>query len=120
MEEQGVIEKRVTLLNRQKLGMDFEVIASVKLGLPNRENLQNFETLVQNWPEVTDCMTVTGAVDYVVHIVTTDMHAYDDFLRDKILGTELVSDVQSRIVIRSTKRSSSLPLNLLKTSSSPD
>lgn len=116
MEEQGVIEKRVTLLNRQKLGMDFEVIASVKLGLPNRDNLNAFETMVQDWPEVTDCMTVTGAVDYVVHIVTTDMHAYDDFLRDKLLGSTLVSDVQSRIVIRSTKRSSSLPLNLLKVS----
>lgn len=116
MEEQGVIEKRVTILNRQKLGMDFEVIASVKLGLPNRNNLNAFETMVKNWPEVTDCMTVTGAVDYVVHIVTTDMHAYDDFLRDKLLGTDLVSDVQSRIVIRSTKRSSSLPLNLLKVS----
>ncbi len=116
MEEQGVIEKRVTLLNRQKLGLDFEVIASVKLGLPNRDNLNAFETMVKSWPEVTDCMTVTGAVDYVVHIVTTDMHAYDDFLRDKLLGSELVSDVQSRIVIRSTKRSSSLPLNLLKVS----
>lgn len=116
MEEQGVIEKRVTLLNRQKLGIDFEVIASVKLGLPNRDNLNAFETMVKSWPEVTDCMTVTGAVDYVVHIVTTDMHAYDDFLRDKLLGSELVSDVQSRIVIRSTKRSSSLPLNLLKVS----
>ena len=117
MEEQGIIEKRVTLLNRQKLGMDFEVIASVKLGLPNRSNLNAFETMVHGWPEVTDCMTVTGAVDYVVYIVTTDMHAYDDFLRDKLLGSELVSDVQSRIVIRSTKRSSSLPLNLLKISS---
>ena len=116
MEEQGIIERRVTLLDRKQLGLDFEVVASVKLGLPNRDNLKAFEDLVQNWHEVTECMTVTGAVDYVIHIVTTDMHAYDDFLRDKLLGSSLVSDVQSRIVVRVAKRSTSLPLNLLKVS----
>ena len=113
MEEQGFIDKRVTLLDRKQLGLDFEVFASVKLGLPNRDNLAAFEAMVQDWTEVTECMTVTGAVDYVVHIVTTDMHAYDDFLRDKLLGSSLVSDVQSRIVVRVAKRSTSLPLNLL-------
>lgn len=114
MEEQGIIEKRVTLLDRDQLGLNFEVVASVKLALPNRDNLKAFEDLVGGWDEVTECMTVTGAVDYVIHIITTDMHAYDDFLRDKLLGSTLVLDVQSRIVIRVAKRSTSLPLSLLK------
>ena len=114
MEERGVIHKRVTLLDRNLLGLDFEVVASVKLALPNRDNLNAFETMVQDWAEVSECMTVTGAVDYVIRIVTTDMHAYDDFLRDKLLGSALVSDVQSRIVVRVAKRSTSLPLGLLE------
>ena len=38
------------------------------------------------WPEVVDCATVTGTVDYMLRIVTRDMHAYDDFLRDKMLA----------------------------------
>ena len=120
MEEQGIIERRVTLLDRNQLGLNFEVVASVKLALPNRENLEAFETLVQDWPEVSECMTVTGAVDYVIRIVTTDMHAYDDFLRDKLLGSALVSDVQSRIVIRVAKRSTALPLSLLSNPSSAE
>lgn len=120
MEEQGIIEKRVTLLDRDQLGLNFEVVASVKLALPNRDNLHAFEALVEGWDEVTECMTVTGAVDYVIHIITTDMHAYDDFLRDKLLGSALVSDVQSRIVIKVAKRSTALPLSLLKTSPSVD
>ena len=113
MEEQGVIERRVTLLDRDRLGLNFEVIASVKLALPNRENLDAFERLVQDWEEVSECMTVTGAVDYVIHVTTTDMHAYDDFLRDKLLGSALVSDIQSRIVIRVAKRTTALPLGLI-------
>jgi Lrp/AsnC family transcriptional regulator len=114
LEEIGVITKRVTILDRSALDLDFEVMASVKLALPNRENLEKFEANVATWPEVVDCVTVTGAVDYMIQIVTTDMHAYDSFLRDKLLGQGLVSDVQSRIVIRVAKRTTSVPLALNK------
>jgi DNA-binding Lrp family transcriptional regulator len=109
----GIITSQVTLLDREKLGLNFEVIASVKLQLPTRENLEKFEAAVGKWPEIVDCATVTGAVDYMLRIVTTDMHAYDDFLRDKILALGLVSDVQSRIVMRVAKRTTAAPLGLV-------
>lgn len=113
MEEQGVIQKRVTLLDRAHLGLEFEVVASVKLTMPNRDNLFAFEAHIAKWAEITECMTVTGAVDYVIRVVTTDMHAYDAFLRDKLLATGLVSDVQSRIVINVAKRTTAMPLGLV-------
>ncbi len=113
MEEQGLIERRVTLLNHQKLGLGFEVIANVKLTLPSRENLDQFERAIDEWPEVVECMTVTGAVDYFIRIITTDIHAYDNFLRDKLLGLGLVSDIQSRIVVNVSKRTTAAPLGLI-------
>ena len=113
MEETGVIQRRVTLLDRQAAGLNFEVLASVKLGLPSSENLEAFEDMVRRWPEVTECMTVTGAVDYIIRVMTTDMHAYDGFLRTKLLGSALVSDVQSRIIMRVAKRTTAVPLGLV-------
>lgn len=113
LKKAGVIVGQVTLLDREHLGLNFEVIASAKLQLPTRENLERFESAVQRWPEVVDCATVTGAADYMLRVVTTDMHAYDDFLRDKILSLGLVSDVQSRIVIRVAKRTTAAPLGLV-------
>lgn len=113
MEEQNIITRRVTLLNHEAVGLDFQVYASVKLALPTRENLERFEQVVADLPEVTECATVTGAVDYILKIITSDMRAYDDFLRDKVLATGLVSDVQSRIVIRSVKSTTALPLSLV-------
>lgn len=113
LKKNGVITSQVTLLDREKLGLNFEVIASAKLQLPTRDNLEKFETAVAKWPEVVDCTTVTGAVDYMLRIVTTDMHAYDDFLRDKILALGVVSDVQSRIVMRIAKRTTAAPLGLV-------
>lgn len=112
LKKAGVITRQVTLLDNEKLGLGFEVFASVKLQLPTRENLEKFETLVADWPEVVDCATVTGAVDYMLRVITRDMHTYDDFLRDKMLASGLVSDVQSRIVIRVPKRTTAAPLEL--------
>lgn len=113
LKKAGIITGQVTLLDRERLGLTFEVIASAKLQLPTRENLEKFEREVLKWPEVVDCATVTGASDYMLRVVTTDMHAYDDFLRDKILSLGLVSDVQSRIVIRVAKRTTAAPLGLV-------
>ena len=113
LEEIGVITGRVTLLEKQSLGLGFEVLANVKLALPSNDNLMAFEALVEEWPEVMECMTVTGAVDYIIRVTTTDMYAYDRFLREKLLGSALVSDVQSRIIINVAKRTTALPLGLV-------
>ena len=52
LEDSGLITKRVTLLNAQLLGLDFEVYAIVKLTLPSSENLEIFDKAVAGWPEV--------------------------------------------------------------------
>ena len=113
LEEEGVIQRRVTVLDREKLGLDFEVYCTVKLSLPTRENLEVFEQSVKRWPEVAQCATVTGAADYELRILTRDMHAFDDFLREKILSLGLVSNIESRIVIRSVKNVTAVPLGLV-------
>lgn len=113
LEDTGVIQRRVTLLDREKLGLGFEVYATVKLALPTKENLDQFETQVKGWPEVVQCATVTGSEDYVLRVVTRDMHAFDSFLRDKLLSSGLVSNIQSRIVVRGVKDSTTLPLGLV-------
>ena len=113
LEDVGVIRGRVTLLDRDRLGLAFEVWVTVKLTLPTRDNLEAFEGAVAGWPEVVQCSLVTGDADYVLHVVTTDMHAFDDFLRGRLLALGLVSGVTSRIVVRPAKETSALPLGLV-------
>lgn len=113
LEDAGLIVRRVTLLDAEKLGLDFEVYAIVKLNLPSRDNLNQFEQAVHAWPEVVQCATITGREDYVLRIVTRDMHAFDLFLRDKLLSLGIVSDCESHIVTRGVKNVTALPLNLI-------
>lgn len=113
LEDTGIIQRRVTILDREKLGLDFEVYCTVKLYLPTTTNLDAFEAAVKPLPEVVQCATVTGAADYELRIVTRDMHTFDAFLRDKILSLGLVSNVESRIVMRAVKNSTAMPLGLV-------
>ncbi len=113
LEDDGIIQRRVTILDREKLGLTFEVYCTVKLSLPTKQNLETFEQAVMGWAEVVQCATVTGAADYELRIITRDMHAFDDFLRDKLLSLGLVSNIESKIVVRSVKSVTAVPLGLV-------
>lgn len=113
LEDSGLILKRVTLLNAALLGLDFEVYAIVKLSLPSTDNLDAFEKAVAAWPEVVQCATITGREDYVLRIITSDMHAFDKFLREKLLSLGIVSDCESHIVTRGVKNVTALPLGIV-------
>ena len=113
LEDSGVIQGRVTILDRERLGLTFEVYCTVKLSLPSKENLDAFEAAIARMPEVMQCATVTGAADYEIRVVTRDMHAFDAFLRDRLLSLGLISNIESRIVIRTVKHTTAAPLGLV-------
>jgi DNA-binding Lrp family transcriptional regulator len=113
LEDTGVIQRRVTILDRGKLGLSFEVYCTVKLALPTKDNLDAFDRAIMDMPEVVQGATVTGSADYELRIVTRDMPAFDSFLRGTLLSLGLVSNIESRIVIRSVKNTTAAPLGLI-------
>lgn len=113
LEEAGVIQRRVTILDREKLGLNFEVYCTAKLSLPNKANLEAFENAVLGWDEVVQCATVTGPADFELRVVTRDIHGFDTFLRDRLMSLGLVSNIESRIVIRGVKNTTVVPLGLV-------
>lgn len=110
LKEAGVIRRMTALIDRETVGLGFASYTFVKLALPSTENMQEFDRMVNRWPEVVLCERITGAVDYMIKVVTDDMKSYDTFLRMKLLNSQLVSDVQSRIVVSTVKDTPSLPL----------
>ncbi len=114
MEEAGIIGHRVALLNAQALGLETVVFASIKLAAHARDSLPQFEAAVKRYPEVMECYTVSGGVDYLLKVVTHDIRGYEQFLRDHLLQMPAVAEVHSRIAITEVKRSTALPLGHLR------
>lgn len=110
LQEIGAIKRQVAQLDREFLGLHFVVYVYVKLSRTSRESLERFEADVQLWPEVVLCELMTGASDYLIKVVTEDVRSFDNFLREKLLAETIVDDTQSRIVVRTVKETSRLPI----------
>ncbi len=109
-EAAGLIERQVALLNPKIAGFNIQVLLLVAMTEHTDEKRQNFERHVSLLPEVTECFSVSGDRDYVLHVVVRDMDAYNDFLISQILKHTAVQSASSTFVLRRVKYSTELPL----------
>ncbi len=109
-EEAGLIERRVALLNPKVAGFNIQVLLLVAMTEHTDENRQNFERHVSLLAEVTECFSVSGDRDYVLHVVVQDMDSYNEFLNRQILKHSAVRSASSTFVLRRVKYSTVLPL----------
>jgi len=110
LEEAGLIEGKVALLNSRQLGFQIHVLVSVSMNKHSVRTRTEFEKHVQTLPEVTECFSVSGDRDYLLHIVARDMESYNDFLNTQILDHPSVHSASSSFALRRVKYSTALPL----------
>ncbi len=110
LEEQELIARKVVLLNREKLGMDVVVFATVNLTTQGRNNLEDFEREVEIFAEVMECYTMAGTWDYMLKIVVKDIRHYEIFVREKLTKLDNIREVHSHIAVTEIKNSTALPL----------
>lgn len=109
-EEAGLIERQVALLNPKVAGFNIQVLLFVAMTEHTDENRHNFESHVSLLPEVTECFSVSGDRDYVLHVVVENMDTYNEFLNRQILRHAAVRSASSTFVLRRVKYSTVLPL----------
>src|SRR5688572_8710509 len=81
LEADGVITKRVALVDQDKLGLGITVFVSVETSDHSQEWLARFAALVSAMPEVMEFYRMAGDVDYMLRVVATDMQSYDTFYK---------------------------------------
>ena len=110
LEQQGVIVKRVALLDREKLGLSVMVFSHVKLAGHGRDALLRFEQAVRVHPEILECYTLMGETDFLLRIVCRDIKAYEAFFLDHLSRFPGVQSVNSSITLAVIKETTALPL----------
>jgi len=113
---EGVLRGQRIDLDPRRLGLNCTVYAFVKLANPGHDQWLDFEQHLSSMEEVVSCERVTGAIDYLIKVITTDVQGYDDFLRHKLLSNGSISDVESHIVVSQMDIDSSLPLSVAEES----
>jgi Lrp/AsnC family leucine-responsive transcriptional regulator len=112
LQESGIIERHVTLLNQSRLGLKLTAFITIAMDRHTPDRFDNFEAQVAAFPEVIECAVVTGqSADYLVKAVVPDMEYYEAFLLGKLTRIEGVTGVQSSFVLRPVIRKTELPLD---------
>ena len=111
LETQGIVEKRVALLNPEKLGLGLTVFVSIETNDHSQAWLARFADLVTAMPEVLEFYRMAGDVDYMMRVVVPDMAAYDRFYKRLIAAIPL-KNVSSRFAMERVKTTTVLPIGM--------
>ena len=110
LEAAGIIKRYVALLDPQKLGLGLLAYVSVKLEKRSANTLQSFRAVVHSWPEVVACYAMTGDMDYLLRVHTSDLEHFTRFVMDRLMTLPEVMDVKSSFALERVKDTSALPL----------
>lgn len=116
LEEAGVIQRRVALLDPQKVNVGVTVIVSIKTDQHSVGWLEKFHSAVADFPEVVEFYRMSGDVDYLLRVVVPDIDAYDVFYKKLIARIE-IAKVSSAFAMEQIKYTTALPLQFARSSS---
>ena len=109
LEAEGVITRRVALVDQEKIGLGITVFVSVETGDHSQDWLKRFAETVSAMPQVMEFYRMAGDVDYMLRVVVRDMQSYDAFYK-KLIETVPLKNVTSRFAMERIKQTTALPI----------
>jgi Lrp/AsnC family transcriptional regulator len=110
LEKDGVITRRVALVDRQKVGLNAHIFAQVKLNAHGRANLDEFAAAIRSFPEVLEAYVLMGVFDFMLRIVAADIDAYERFFFTKLSKLPGVQEINSTVALSQVKATTALPI----------
>jgi Lrp/AsnC family transcriptional regulator len=112
LEEDGVIRRRVALLDPAKVNAKVTVFVAIRTNMHSHEWLRRFSEMIVDFPEVVEFYRMSGDVDYLLRVVVPDIAAYDAFYKRMIQKIE-IRDVSSSFAMEQIKFTTELPLDYM-------
>lgn len=113
LERSGVIQGRVALIDRRKVGLNALIFAQVKLNAHGRANLDEFSVAIRSFPEVLDAYVLMGTMDFMLRIITRDIEAYERFFFEKLSKLSGVQEINSTVALSEIKATLELPISII-------
>lgn len=113
LEQAGVIQRTVAILDPAKIGMDITVFVAIEARDHSPEWLATFSETVSSMPEVMEIYRMAGETDYLLRVAVPSMAAFDDFYRNLIAAVP-IKNVTSQFAMERVKSSTAFPLPAAK------
>src|SRR3974390_865763 len=109
LEADGVIQRRVAVVDQDKLGLGVTVFVSIETGDHSEDWLKRFAEVVAALPEVMEFYRMAGDVDYMLRVVVPAIAGYDAFYK-RLIAPVPLKNVTSRFAMERIKSTTALPL----------
>ena len=109
MEDDGVISKRVVVLNAKKLNLGLSVIVLLRTNKHEPSWLSKFEKAVQEIPQILGAYRMAGDIDYMLRVQLSNVDDYDNFYQ-KLISKVSLSDISASFVMDTLKETTELPI----------
>ncbi|MEZ2901716.1 Lrp/AsnC family transcriptional regulator [Acinetobacter terrestris] len=110
LEDDGIIEKYVALVDSAKVNLSLTVFARIWLKSQNAETVDQFLDAIQDMPEVVECQLMAGDCDFFLRIVVADLDAYRQFQIHHLNKISGLQNVKTEIPLQKIKQTTELPL----------
>lgn len=110
LEAEGVIERRVALLDPEKMNVGVTVFVAIRTSQHDEKWLRDFAERVTRIPEVVELYRMSGEIDYMMRVVVPDIKAYDAVYKRLIAAVPLF-DVSSSFAMETLKYTTALPVD---------
>ena len=109
LEEAGIIAGYRAVLEPRALGFDVVCFAFVNLAGQSEAALESFAARVRDWPEVRECWTLSGDIDFILKCVTRDLSAFQAFVA-RLTATPDVRTIRTSLALTPVKTAPAAPL----------
>jgi len=110
LEEAGVIERYVAVLNAAKVGKGLTIFARIWLKGQDADTVNHFTAEILRLPEVVECHLMAGDCDFLLRVVAADLDEYRRFLSEHLTRIRGVQSVKTDIPMQKIKLTSELPV----------
>ena len=110
LEDDGIIEKYVALLNSQKINLGLTVFARIWLKGQDEKTVNAFVEAIQSMDEVVECQLMAGDCDFFLRIMVADLDAYRQFQIQRLNKISSIQNVKTEIPLQKIKQTTALPI----------
>ncbi|AEA65241.1 Lrp/AsnC family transcriptional regulator [Burkholderia gladioli] len=110
LEEAGVIEKYVAVVDASKVGKALSVFVRVWLKAQDSDTVDRFADAVRLLPDVVECHLMAGDCDFLLRVVVADLEEYRRFQAEHLTRIPGVQSVKTEIPTQKIKLTSEIPM----------
>lgn len=112
LEEEGVITKRVALLNPEKINLPTSIFMTLTVNTHKAKWMAQFKEVVSGFDEVMEVYRMTGEYDYMLRIQVSDIQSFDRFYKRLMEKLDGITKVTSSFTMETLKYTTALPIVL--------